>query len=388
MRWERWVASFWGRAILLFAVSTIAGLFFATQFYYVMKAWGTPVEWGWVIPVRLWAWYEWGLLFLLVLWLGRRFPLAGGVWKRHLPLHLVAGAVIAVVQIVVNTWTHLTFVANPANHFTYTGYLESLMMFAFHRNLLIYWVMIGGQHAFRTYRELQAQKLAASEMDARLAEARLRALETQLHPHFLFNTLNTIAALVRRDPAKAERVIGDLGDLLRLALDDVTARKVSLARETEFLERYVQIQKARFGERLRYESDLAPDLLGALVPNLLLQPAVENAIRFAVLDRYRGGRVVVRAERSGRRLVLTVDDDGPGLTVPPEQALGSGVGLSATKARLDGLYAGDSSIILERSRLGGLSVRFELPFERSDAPVDGAAGEPDDTADDERGAAA
>jgi len=383
MRTPRWLGSFWGRALLLFTVSTLAGLFFATQFYFVMKAWGTPVRWDWVIAIRLWAWYEWGLLFLLVMWLGRRFPLAGPAWRRHLALHVAAGVAISVLQIVVNTWTHLTFVADPSQGFTYRGYLESLMMFAFHRNLLVYWVMIGAQHAWRTYRELQDQKLAASEMNALLAEARLQALKAQLHPHFLFNTLNTIAALLRRDPAGAERVLNDLGDLLRLALEDVTARKVPLAREAEFLDLYVKIQKARFGSRLRYESSIDADVLGALVPNLLLQPAVENAIHFAVSQRYGGGRVAVRAGRRDGRLVIEVDDDGPGLAVTVPQALESGIGLSATRARLQGLYGGGATLALERSDLGGLAVRFDLPLEAG-----GVDEGRERDADRERGAAA
>lgn len=386
MRYPRWLGTFWGRAVLLFGISTIAGLFFATQFYFVMKAWGTPVAWNWVIPVRLWAWYEWGLLCLLVLWLSQRFPLNGRVWRRNLGLHLAAGVVIAVVQIAVNTWTHLTFVADPSRGFTYKGYLESLMMFAFHRNLLIYWVMIGAEHGIRNYRELQAQKLASSEMNAALAEARLQALKAQLHPHFLFNTLNTIAALLRRDPTGAERVLHDLSDLLRLALDDGTARKVPLAREAEFLDLYVKIQKARFGNGLRYQSSIDPELLGALVPNLLLQPAVENAIRFAVSGRYGGGQVAVRARREGARLVIEVEDDGPGLAVPAPEALASGIGLSATKARLEGLYGGDGRLALGRSPMGGLSVRFDLPLEIAmESDREGPRGREDEG---EQGAAA
>jgi signal transduction histidine kinase len=364
-------------ALLVFVFSTAAGLFFATQFYYVMKAWGTPVQWRWVIPVRLWAWYEWGALLPLVLFLGRRLPLRTGVWKRHLPIHLVASAVIGVLQIAVNTWTHLTFVADPANGQTYTGYLEALLMFAFHRNLLIYWMMIGAQHGVRTYRELQAQRLAASELDTRLAEARLHSLKAQLHPHFLFNTLHAISALTRRDPPRAERMIHDLADLLRLALDDVRSHEVPLAREVEFLDRYLAIQRVRFGPRLRFESDVEPELLGCAVPNLLLQPVVENAIRFAVSERYRGGLVRLTARRHGDRVVIRVDDDGPGLGIPAGAALESGIGLSATRERLERLYGGNHAMTLERSPLGGLAVRFDLPCAPA-APVDA----------EERGAAA
>jgi hypothetical protein len=357
--WE----TFWGKAFALFAASTLAGLFFATQFYYVMKAWGTPVAWEWVLPVRLWAWYEWGLLFLVVIWLGKRFPLEAHRRKRTLPIHCVASVVISAFQIVVNTWTHLTFVEDPAKGYTYSGYLQSLLMFALHRNLLIYWIILGGYHAFRVHRALADERIAASELKAQLAGARLQALKMQLHPHFLFNTLHAIAALIRKNPAEADRVINDLSELLRLALADVESHKVPLAREMEFLERYLAIQEVRFGERLRIEFDVEPETLSALVPNLLLQPIVENAVRHAVASRHSGGLIEIRARRVGARLRIEVEDDGPGLLFSSDIAFRSGLGLSSTKERVERLYASEASIELGAAHLGGLAVRFDLPYE-------------------------
>jgi sensor histidine kinase YesM len=301
------------------------------------------------------------------MYLGRRFPLRADTWKRSLCVHLLCGAAIAAAQIAVNTWTHLTFVADPERGHTYAGYLRSLMGFAFHRNLLIYWSMIAGQHAFRTYRELKAQEVRASELKTQLAEARLQALKMQLHPHFLFNTLNAISALTRQDPARADRVLNDLSELLRIALDDVASPKVPLAREIQFLELYLDIQRVRFGERLRFRLDVAPETLPAQVPNLVLQPIVENAVRYAVASRYRGGRVELSARRDGDRLEIRVEDDGPGLPAGPEVALRAGIGLSSTRERLERMYGENHRLTLESAEGRGLTVRIEVPFETAPA---------------------
>ena len=355
----------WVRAVLLFLVCTLAGLFFGTQLHSSTTAWGAPKTLEWAITVRLWAWYQWGLLFLLVCWLGNRFPLSGARWRRTLPIHLAASVIIGVFQIAVNTWTHLTFVADPAAGFTYTGYLRSLLFFAFHRNLLIYWAAIGAQAAFRTYRQLREQEITAERLRAQLVEARLDALKMQLHPHFLFNTLHAVTALVRRDPPRAEAVIQDLSELLRLTLADVDAQLVPLAREIEILDRYFAIQKVRFGDRLRVERDIAAEALPFQVPNLMLQPLVENAIRYGVASRYRGGMVRVRARLSAGRMLLTVQDDGPGLDGSAERALRAGIGLSNTRERLRQLYGEDHTFSIRNAPEGGVVVEVDLPTDRA-----------------------
>jgi signal transduction histidine kinase len=362
-RIQRVLSTWPGRIAAWFVVCTAAGLFFGTQLYYSTLAWGQPAELRWAITVRLWAWYEWGLLLPLVFWLGSRFRLPRG---SALAAHLAFSLLFAGAQIALNTWTHLTFVAPEEMGYSYRGYLRSLFLFAFHRNLLIYWAMIAGQYAWRALRELHRQRVAAAELQTQLTQARLDALRLQLHPHFLFNTLNAIQALVRRDPAAAEAVVSDLSDLLRLTLDDTESTLVPLAREIEILDRYLAIQQVRFGDRLKVRRDVPSDALAALVPPMLLQPIVENSIRHGAAARYAGGEVGITARRDGGRLVVVVEDDGPGLDVPPEVALRKGIGLSNTRERLERTFGDRQEIRLEDREGGGLRVTIVMPVEEEE----------------------
>ncbi|MCA9752975.1 MAG: histidine kinase [Gemmatimonadetes bacterium] len=359
-RLARVLATWPGRVAAWFVVCTAAGLFFGTQLYYSTAAWGQGATLEWAITVRLWAWYEWGLLLPVVFWLGRRFPLPGA---RSALVHLVFSVLFAWAQIALNTWTHLTFVAPEEMGYSFRGYFRSLLLFAFHRNLLIYWTMVVGQWVWRTLQELHRQRVAAAELRTQLTQARLDALRLQLHPHFLFNTLNAIQALVRRDPGAAERVVADLSELLRLTLDDVDESLVPLAREVEILDRYVAIQQVRFGDRLRVDLDVPEDLRALLVPPMLLQPVVENAIRHGTASRYDGGQISIRARRAGDRLRVIVEDDGPGLDVPVDVALRKGIGLSNTDERLQRTYGERQKLTLEPREGGGLRVIVEMPVD-------------------------
>ncbi len=353
----------WARAVALFVGCTLAGLYFGVQLHMSTTAWGSPASLEWSITVRLWAWYQWGVLALGVWWLGDRFRLDSSGWRTALAVHLLASVAVGAGQIALNTWTHVTFV-EPWHVFV--NYLRSLFLFAFQRNLLIYWALIGGQLALRAYRGWKEQEVAAAELRSRLVEARLDALRVQLQPHFLFNTLNAITTLVRRDPPRAERMIHDLSDLLRLTLSDDGASGVPLARELEILDRYVEIQRARFGDKLRVRRDVDSAALGLQVPPMILQPIVENAIRYAVAERYEGGTVELTASLHGDRLRIRVRDDGPGLDGVPDASRGRGIGLANTRERLQRLYEEDHEFRIGNVEPGGLEVFIEVPA-RGDA---------------------
>lgn len=208
---------------------------------------------------------------------------------------------------------------------------------------------------------LQAQ---AAELKAQLAEARLDVLRAQLDPHFLFNTLNAVSALVERDPRGVRRMIARLSELLRHTLEG-SADEIALGRELELLDRYLDIMRVRFGDRLRVAIDVPGELREALVPNLLLQPLVENAIKHAVAPREEGGHVTVRARRDGSALVLEVLDDGPGPGAS-DIPVGSGVGLSNSRARLAALYGTAQHLHLrQRGDAPGAVVEVSLPLRSS-----------------------
>ena len=206
--------------------------------------------------------------------------------------------------------------------------------------------------------------IATARLESQLADARLHALSAQLQPHFLFNTLNAISALIREDPSKAERLLARLSDLLRQSLRDGAQPQTSLETELAFLEKYVEVQEARFGDRLVVTFEVDSDVLDARVPNLILQPLVENAIRHGIAPRAGPGSVHIAARRAGDQVMLSVADDGLGM---PRESVKEGIGLRNTRARLRELYGDDHGFALERRPLGGTLCSLQLPLHRMGA---------------------
>ena len=211
----------------------------------------------------------------------------------------------------------------------------------------------------RETRELEAQK---TELEAQLSAARLEALRMQLNPHFLFNTLHAISTLVGRDPKGVRRMIARLSTLLRYVLEENDRQEGPLSEELEFLRGYLEIQAIRFQGRLDVDLDIESQVESALVPTLILQPVVENAIKHGMSEHTGIGRVVVRAQRDGEELVLEVADNGPGLDESASEAMERGTGLTNVRARLKGLYGAAHSLSFATSDLGGLQVTIRLPY--------------------------
>jgi LytS/YehU family sensor histidine kinase len=235
-----------------------------------------------------------------------------------------------------------------------------------HFDPYLYWIIIGLFFLIQQYQAGRERELRASQLETQLAEARLQALEAQLHPHFLFNALNTIAVLVRTNRnTQAVRVVTGLGELLRHALDSAGTQFVPLKQEIDFIRRYLEIEQIRFGDRLQVEMEIEPGVTDARVPYLILQPLVENAIRHGIASRVAAGRLRITARRDGDRLRLSVEDDGPGL--PPDLDAGqrNGVGLSTTAARLAQLYGDDHRFSLGNLPRGGVAADLTLPFRLS-----------------------
>ena len=218
--------------------------------------------------------------------------------------------------------------------------------------------------AIKHQRALHAERERALRAEAMATQARLDALRWQLNPHFLFNALNAISTLVVDNrSSEATAMIARLGDLLRSTLELPSGGEISLAAEMELVRRYLDIEQVRLGDRLTLDVSIDERAWSALVPPMLMQPIVENAIRHAVAPRVRGGRVSISAQRAGDRLRLSVEDDGPGLsTVNGDLSKAGGIGLTNTRDRLQHVYGGDHRFALDRGDLGGLRVSFDLPF--------------------------
>ena len=330
--------------LLGLAVWTVLGLMSAAQ----NAAWRAytdrPINWGSILLNSLGDWLTCGMFTPAFYWMVQQFPIRGERWWARLPVHLAGSIVFTLLK--VSIWTPLFNTLNPDVHRTY-----SQMLFGgFYADMLAYWGAVGVIHAIEYYGESRERALEAT----RLALDNLRA---QLQPHFLFNTLQSISTLIHRDQAAADRMLTDLSELLRLSLRNSGSQEVPLREELEFLERYLQIMRVRFGDRLVIDVDVEPDVRQALVPSLVLQPIVENAIQHGMADRPDRGHVRVRATRDGSVLRLEVFDDGPGPSTTPSN---NGIGLANTRERLRRLYGPDGR--MEILKENGFTVRMQMPL--------------------------
>jgi two-component system LytT family sensor kinase len=298
-----------------------------------------------------------GLLLFPMRWLVRRLPLVPGRRARRLPVYAVAmlaGGAAATTAM----WglRSLLYPLAGLGAFDY-GVMPLRYFMELPLQLLVLTCMAAALHAFAALDRARARELRAARIEGSLARAQLQNLRLQLQPHFLFNALHTISATMYDDPAAADEMLAQLAELLRLSLSTARTDEVPLAEELALLGRYVAIQRARFGDRLQFVLQVDPSAEPLLVPSLLLQPLVENAIRHGNAERLGRGRIVVRARRERDRLVLEVEDDGPG--APPLAA--SGLGLSATAERLQLLYGDDHNWSAGNAAAGGFLVRAAVP---------------------------
>jgi len=351
------------KCALIFLFWTLIGLSFASQFYLRSYKEGRSVSWGQAVSWSLGDWYVWALLSLPIIELARRFRFDGVKWGRSLAIHLVASASFSLLYMVARALVGQVQSRLGGLTVSFSEAFSPLLVKTFHFNLLIYWVIVSVSHAFDYYRQVQERELRAVELEKRLAQAKLQALQMQLNPHFLFNTLHAISSLMHKDVEAADRMITRLSDLLRYALEGTSEQEVPLKQELAFLERYLEIEKTRFGDRLTVRMEIAPDALGAFVPNLVLQPLVENAIRHGIEPRARPGRIELRAGCENGKLKLEVRDNGVGLSA--NRGWKEGIGLSNTRARLQHLYGEGHRFEFDNAPDGGLIVRLELPLRSS-----------------------
>jgi two-component system LytT family sensor kinase len=330
----------WTLLVVVFAVSS--SLTYALTYQ--------PPRWRYTLTMAATEWYVWAALTPLIAWLSRRFRLSARQWWRVAILAL-CGLPAAFIKVT------LTRVFRGA-----IGGDEYFQITDLATQYLIYWAIVLAAHAWLYYRDTQGRELRASQLEAVLAETRLQMLGMQLQPHFLFNTLNTIAELVHQRPDAAEKMITGLSHLLRQTLHAGLVDRVPLDQELELLERYIDIQRARFGDRLTV--DIAVEdasLRASLVPSLLLQPLVENSVKHGIGARAGAGRIEVSIARRHDRLAIEVRDDGRGLGGQP---LVDGLGLGNCRSRLETLYGAGNFHLEIRSRAGGGAiVTIEMPLQ-------------------------
>lgn len=319
----------------------------------------TPLAWWELFLSVLAECLIWAVLTLGILWLARRFPLGRGRWLQSLAIHvgacLVCGFIAASLSAVA-----AELIREELPRVTIT--LNVLVLFfvlKLNNNIFFYAAILAVAHVLNYYRELRERELLSAQLESKLAQTQLQILKMQLHPHFLFNTLNAISALIHQDVELADRMIARLGDLLRTTLDRANQQEVTLREELDFIEPYLEIEKARLGSRLAVEFDIDPATLDAKAPNLILQPIVENAIRHGIAVSPLPGTIRIRAWREADTLHLSIEDTGPGMH---DASTSDGIGIANTRARLAKLYGDAHSFDLINGSQGGLRVVIVIPL--------------------------
>jgi len=324
-----------------------------------------PHEILWLLALNLLYWYIPALLAPIIMAWATNEPLSRKKWPLQVLVHGASALVYSVVHTAVMMAMRAALLAQTGLPVKFPGWWDYTLAAYLNQLdwlLMTYLFLVGLAHALAYRRESEARALKSAQLETRLVEAQLQALQRQLHPHFLFNTLNTISGLIRTDAEAADVMIDRLGDLLRMTLHTSSTQEVTLKDELDVLQKYLEIEQIRFGSRLRVTMHIDADTLDAQVPNLLLQPLVENAIRHGIAPNARPGWIAIHAEQKGSELTMQIRDSGDGL--PPERlmALNRGVGLENTRARLEHLYPGAFEFAfsnLER----GFCVTVHIPFQ-------------------------
>lgn len=353
-------------ALTTFGVFTLIALAFASSNYASYAFKHEPINAWDPIGYAVTEWYLWALLCPLIFAVARRYPMTRDTWPRRLPVYLLTWlachlVIVTAYVVLERQWGTATIRAMPLDRMVLL-YVTKRIAFS----LLVFTAIMVVAHAIDLYRRYRERERRTMQLETQLTRAQLEALKNQLHPHFLFNTLNTISALLHRDVEAADRVVSRLGDLLRLSLQG-GEQEVTLNQELRFLQHYLDIQLTRFQDRLTFVQDVAPDTLDAMVPSLILQPLVENAVRHGIEPRSSPGEITIRSHRDNGRLTLEVRDNGPGIQDAKTTGC-AGIGLTNTRARLEQLYGAQHRFLFENLPEGGVRVRMELPFREAQAP--------------------
>jgi two-component system LytT family sensor kinase len=352
-RWL-WIAAAW----------CAGALFDASQNVLIMRAEGRHHSWLPLFATELALWLPWALATPFIGRLARRWPLARGGMLRAAGVHLATFTVLAllteawsaVLQVTFNPWGN----RRPPE---FVNTLSTSLLYQVLTFLIVYALILTVAYAFESRQRMARQTIEAARLNEQLSKAQLAALRQQIEPHFMFNTLHAVAGLVReqRNEAAVSMIVG-LSEFLRRASEDSNRAQVTLAEEVDYLQRYVDIQKARFGERLRFTIEIPEELLGARVPNLLLQPLVENAIKHGVSRRVAGGAVTVSGGSENGILRLRVYNDGPH-PAPDWGTSRAGIGLENLRTRLKILHGDRAALDLRGVEAGGVEVVVTLPRE-------------------------
>lgn len=353
-------------ALYTLAFWTIFAAFSVLTGYAEFRVLGRPIPWGFILITRLPDWYFWAFMTPVIFWLGRRFPLVREKLAYNLLIiHLPLGITISSLHIFIVSfiWYYFMPLQGPYNPSLFEIFIRTSYFLA--NSLILYWGILAVHYVFEYSRMVRQRELQAAELKTQLSQSQLRALQMQLKPHFLFNTLNSISALTHNNPKAANDMLARLSELLRISLKNEDIQEVPLERELNFLSIYLGIEQIRFQDRLTVTFNIEPQALRALVPSLILQPLVENSIRHGINRRRGKGSIDIYAAKVGNSLTLRVRDNGLGLSKNPLD-FKEGVGLANTRNRLQKLYGAEHQFIISAADKTGVEAAIVIPFRESE----------------------
>ena len=313
---------------------------------------GRALSWTEALTIGFVDMTGWVLMALVAFAVARRVPIQRGRMVRLILVYLAS----MIAAFILRTWWQ--FLASSLTGPTRLTFWQAIVLGSALK-ALIYSLLLGVGYALVYARQLHERELREAQLETELLSAHLNVLKMQLQPHFLFNTLNSISSLMYADVGAADRMVARLADFLRQTLRTIDTQEVTLQEEMNFLTLYLDIERTRLRDRLEICLDVDDGARVALVPHLILQPLVENAIRHAIAPRVEGGSVTILAKRRGDRLQLVVRDDGPGLQSDPNT---TGLGLQNTRQRLQHLYPGTHRFVIRNGPGGGAEVEVEIPY--------------------------
>jgi two-component system LytT family sensor kinase len=349
-----------GLALATFLAWTLYGAVLAQQYYIARLYSDHPASWPEVLLNSACYVYLWALLTPAIVFLGNKRPLAAPFSLQNTILHMTVAVILAFISqcVVIALLTHEDPVRYPIPN------AAALFRTAFIMTDygLTYWVVLLTHQSLRSVKLRNSAQLRASELQSQLAVAQLRALKMQLHPHFLFNALNSVSELIHQDPNTADRMLALISDLLRIFLQAAETQEVRLEEEIGVLERYIEIQRIRFEDRVHFIIHIPSSVRNAMVPSLILQPIIENAVLHGIARQEEGGLIEIAARRENGALHISVADNGDPYNLKKPDEFVEGTGLRNTRRRLNAMYGSGQQFEIRRSRYGGIEAALTIPF--------------------------
>ena len=349
----------WPLVLLVATMLSIVSSVLAVQFTLSM---GKPATyWRSIVVLNFSYWYIWALFTPAIVWLSQHFRLERQSLLRAVAIHVPGVALFSFAHIAVMGAVQWWLAATAGRSLSWWLEVKRSTLQNFDWEMMTYWAIAGLSHAVLYYRESRDRQVRASQLETRLIEAQMATLQQQLQPHFLFNTLHAISTLMHRDVEAADRTLMSLSDLLRMTLENVGQQEVTLQAELDFVSKYLEIERTRFADRLIVTFNIDPVALDSLVPSLLLQPLVENAIKHGVAKKAGAGHIEISAKHQHGKLWIEIRDDGAGLSESGLAALQKGIGVSTTRARLQHQFGADFRFEFHRQE-PGLAVVIAVPW--------------------------